>query len=165
MASQRLPLTLPLPPPPPSPSPSPSLPTFQFHHSLFSSNGAAALFPRLRHRRSSVVPSVGKKEDTGLRLSSSQQQQQLDDYDDDDEPPTPQDLQYVAQIKRVSFFFPEKIIPLIFFFLLNCLRFLIEFSIHARRVQVLELLRKNRDMLFGEVNPFFHHFFQFCFTN
>ncbi|KAK7386604.1 hypothetical protein VNO78_26938 [Psophocarpus tetragonolobus] len=82
-------------------------------HSLFSNKVA---FTRLRHRQTlSLVPSSGK-EDTDLRVSSLQEQQLDDDDDDADEQPTPQDLEYVAQIKRV-----------------------------------LELLRKNRDMLFGEV--------------
>ncbi|XP_061347766.1 ycf3-interacting protein 1, chloroplastic isoform X2 [Gastrolobium bilobum] len=109
MAAQPWPLTL----APPSLSSSSSyyyLPTFQHTHTFFS-NGAA--FTRLRHRRTSttlsLVPCVGKKEDTDLRISSQLEQQQ-------DDEPTPQDLEYVAQIKRV-----------------------------------LELLKMNRDMLFGEV--------------
>lgn len=116
MASQPLPLTLTPPSLPSSSSSSFSsyLPTFHHHyhnsHTLFL-NGAA--LSRLHRRRTStiflsLVPSVGK-EDTELRVSSQQEQQQ-------DDEPTPQDLEYVAQIKRV-----------------------------------LELLRKNRDMLFGEV--------------
>lgn len=106
--------SLTLPPPPSlssSSSSSSNLPTFHRHtHSLFC-NGAA--FTRLRHRPTSnslsLVPSAGK-EDTDLRVSFIQEQQR------DDDEPTPQDLQYVDQIKKV-----------------------------------LELLRKNRDMLFGEV--------------
>ncbi|KAH1053271.1 hypothetical protein GLYMA_08G267700v4 [Glycine max] len=102
-------------PPPPSLSSS-SLPTFHHHPSVFCTGVA---FTRLRHRRTSntifLVPSVGK-EDTDLRVSSLQEQQLDDGDDDNDEEPTPQDLEYVAQIKRV-----------------------------------LELLRKNRDMIFGEV--------------
>ncbi|XP_057420121.1 ycf3-interacting protein 1, chloroplastic [Lotus japonicus] len=106
MASQPLRLTLSPPPPPPSlsSSSSSSLPCFHHHtHSLFG-NGAS--FTKLRHRRTSTILSVGK-EDTDLRVSVEQQE---------DEDPTPEDLEYVAQIKRV-----------------------------------LELLKKNRDMLFGEV--------------
>ncbi|KAL2618404.1 hypothetical protein AAZV13_08G243500 [Glycine max] len=103
-------------PPPPSLSSS-SLPTFHHHPSVFCTGVA---FTRLRHRRTSntifLVPSVGK-EDTDLRVSSLQEQQLDDGDDDNDEEPTPQDLEYVAQIKRV-----------------------------------LELLRKNRDMIFGEIN-------------
>ncbi|XP_020227932.1 ycf3-interacting protein 1, chloroplastic [Cajanus cajan] len=106
-------LTLPTPPSLSSSSSSSSsnLPTFHRHtHSLFCSGAA---FTRLRHRRASnslsLVPSAGK-EDTDLRVSSIQEQQR------DDDEPTPEDLQYVDQIKKV-----------------------------------LELLRKNRDMLFGEV--------------
>ncbi|KAG4938747.1 hypothetical protein AAZX31_16G087000 [Glycine max] len=109
-------LTLP-PPSSLSSSSSPSFPTFHHHHHSLFFNGVVA-FTRLRHRRNSNtlshVPSVGK-EDTDLRVSSLQEQQLGEDDDGDDEP-TPQDIEYVAQIKRV-----------------------------------LELLRKNRDMLFGEV--------------
>nr|XP_007156307.1 hypothetical protein PHAVU_003G275400g [Phaseolus vulgaris]ESW28301.1 hypothetical protein PHAVU_003G275400g [Phaseolus vulgaris] len=98
--------------------PPPSLPTFHhrtFHHhtthSLFS-NGLP--FTSLRHRPVlSLLPSVGNK-DTDLSVPSLQEQQS--DNEDEDDEPTPQDLQYVSQIKRV-----------------------------------LELLRKNRDMIFGEV--------------
>ncbi|KAL9327253.1 hypothetical protein ACSQ67_007898 [Phaseolus vulgaris] len=98
--------------------PPPSLPTFHhrtFHHhtthSLFS-NGLP--FTSLRHRPIlSLLPSSGNK-DTDLSVPSLQEQQS--DNEDEDDEPTPQDLQYVAQIKRV-----------------------------------LELLRKNRDMIFGEV--------------
>lgn len=103
MASQPLPLTL-TPPPSLSSSSSSSfssyIPTFHHHrdnsHTLFL-NGAA--LSRLHRRRTStiflsLVPSVGK-EDTDLRVSSQQEQQQ-------DDEPTSQDLEYVAQIKRVS---------------------------------------------------------------
>ncbi|CAJ1942067.1 unnamed protein product [Sphenostylis stenocarpa] len=91
--------------------PPPSLLTFHAHtsRSLFP-DGVS--FTRLRHRPIlSLVPSAGNK-DADLRVSSLPDQQR----DDDGDEPTPQDLQYVAQVKRV-----------------------------------LELLRKNRDMLFGEV--------------
>ena len=98
-------------PPPPSLSSS-SLPTFHHHPSVFCTGVA---FTRLRHRRTSntifLVPSVGK-EDTDLRVSSLQEQQLDDGDDDNDEEPTPQDLEYVAQIKRVSLFF---ILLLVFF--------------------------------------------------
>ncbi|XP_058760321.1 ycf3-interacting protein 1, chloroplastic [Vicia villosa] len=120
-SSQPLPLTLPSI----SSSKSHSLPTFRYYphnsHSLLT-NGTQFTKLSTTYRRtstilSSVVASAGN-EDAELRVSSTQQ---LDDDDDeeeeeDDEEPTPQDLEYVAQIKRV-----------------------------------LELLKKNRDMLFGEV--------------
>ena len=86
------------------------------------------------------------KEDTDLRVSSLQEQQLGEDDDGDDEP-TPQDIEYVAQIKRVSLFF------LFFIKLISSFTcFASIFLLHFRaRLQVLELLRKNRDMLFGEV--------------
>lgn len=106
-------LTLP-PPSSLSSSSSPSFPTFHHHHHSLFFNGVVA-FTRLRHRRTSntifLVPSVGK-EDTDLRVSSLQEQQLDDGDDDNDEEPTPQDLEYVAQIKRVSLFF---ILLLVFF--------------------------------------------------
>jgi len=106
--------------------PPPSLPTLHRHtatHSLFP-NGVP--FTSLRRRPIlSLVPSVGNK-DTDLRLSSLQDQQRDDDDEDeddaDDAEPTPQDLQYVAQIKRVSLFFVN--FACFFFFLW----FLIVFS-------------------------------------
>ncbi|CAI8608696.1 unnamed protein product [Vicia faba] len=124
-SSQPLPLTLPSI----SSSQSHSLPTFRYyppHSHSFLSIGTQFTKLTTTYRRtstvlSSVVASVGN-EDAELRVSSTQQ---LDDDDDDEEEeeeeeegeePTAQDLEYVAQIKRV-----------------------------------LELLRKNRDMLFGEV--------------
>lgn len=86
--------------------PPPSLPTFHHHttHFLFSHR---VPFTRLRHRPIlSLVPSAGDK-DSDLRVSSLQDQQRDDEDEDDDneEEPTPQDLQYIAQIKRVSLFF------------------------------------------------------------
>ncbi|CAK8562056.1 unnamed protein product [Lathyrus sativus] len=125
-SSQPLPLTLPSI----SSSQSHSLPTFRCYHNSHSllSNGAQFTKLSITHRRtstilSSVVASVGN-EDADLRVSSTQQLNDDNDNDDDDEEeeeeeeeePTPQDLEYVAQIKRV-----------------------------------LQLLKKNRDMLFGEV--------------
>ncbi|CAL5197297.1 unnamed protein product [Lathyrus oleraceus] len=123
-SSQPLPLTLPSI----SSSQSHSLPTFRCYHNShsFLSNGAQFTKLSITHRRtstilSSVVASVGN-EDSDLRVSSTQQLNdddddvEEDDDDDEEEEPTPQDLEYIAQIKRV-----------------------------------LELLKKNRDMLFGEV--------------
>ncbi|OIW01595.1 hypothetical protein TanjilG_08776 [Lupinus angustifolius] len=130
MALQTLPLTVTPTPPPSFPSSSSSslsyLHTFHHHNSqtLFL-NGPPSL-STLHHRRtiSTFLPSVGRNEHNDLSVSSSQQEQLqdvVDDNDDDDDDydydePTPQDLEYVAQIKRV-----------------------------------LELLKKNRDMLYGEV--------------
>ncbi|XP_004509609.1 ycf3-interacting protein 1, chloroplastic [Cicer arietinum] len=107
LSSQPLPLTL------------PSLPTFLYYnqihtHSLFTNRTQFTNLTTAYRRTSTVlsfVPFVGN-EDTDFLVSSTQH---LDD-DDEDEEPTAEDLEYVAQIKRV-----------------------------------LELLRKNRDMLFGEV--------------
>jgi len=106
--------------------PPPSLPTFHhrtFHHhtthSLFS-NGLP--FTSLRHRPIlSLLPSSGNK-DTDLSVPSLQEQQS--DNEDEDDEPTPQDLQYVAQIKRVSLFFHKFCMFVCLFFL----RFLIVFS-------------------------------------
>ncbi|WJX93391.1 Ycf3-interacting protein 1, chloroplastic, variant 2 [Trifolium repens] len=110
-----------------SSSQSHSLPTFRYNHhhhqshSLFTNGTHFTKLTTTTHRPIlSFVPSVGN-EDAELRVSSTQQldddDDDVDDDDDDiDEEPTPQDLEYVAQIKRV-----------------------------------LELLKKNRDMLFGEV--------------
>ncbi|KAK4270616.1 hypothetical protein QN277_019400 [Acacia crassicarpa] len=102
MASQLLPLSLSFS------SSSSSLPA-SVHRAPFW-NGAFSRpslgFRRLRRSSAVIVPHVGK-EDTELRVSSEQ---------DEDADPTPQDLEYIDQIKTV-----------------------------------LELLRKNRDMLFGEV--------------
>ncbi|CAL0321418.1 unnamed protein product [Lupinus luteus] len=132
MAFQTLPLTVTPTPPPSFPSSSSSsssslsyLHTFHHHNSqtLFL-NGPPSL-STLHHLRtiSSFLPSVGRNENIDFSISSSQQEQLKDvvddndnDDDDYDDEPTPQDLEYVAQIKRV-----------------------------------LELLKKNRDMLFGEV--------------
>ncbi|PNX58188.1 hypothetical protein L195_g050783, partial [Trifolium pratense] len=103
-----------------------SLPTltYNLHHpNSFFTNGTnfTTKLTTTTHRRIlSFVPYVGN-EDSELGVSSTQQLDSDDDDDDDDdddvdeEPPTPQDLEYVAQIKRV-----------------------------------LQLLKKNRDMLFGE---------------
>ncbi|KAE9590017.1 hypothetical protein Lal_00037776 [Lupinus albus] len=126
MAFQTLPLTVTPTPPPSFPSSSSSslsyLHTFHHHNSqtLFL-NGPSSL-SSLHHRRtlSTFLHSVGRKQHIDLSVSSSQKEQLQDVVDDDDDDyddePTPQDLEYVAQIKRV-----------------------------------LELLKKNRDMLFGEV--------------
>jgi len=94
-SSQPLPLTL------PSISSSQShhsLPSsFRYSHSLFT-NGTQFTKLTTTHRRIlSFVPSAGN-EDADLSVSSTQQ---LDD-DDDEEEPTPQDLENVAEIKRVS---------------------------------------------------------------
>ncbi|GAU37568.1 hypothetical protein TSUD_154010 [Trifolium subterraneum] len=102
-----------------SSSHSQSLPIFRYNHHSHSvfSNGThfTTKLTTTTHRRIlSFVPSVGNEEDSELRVSSTQQLDG-DDDDDIDEEPTPQDLENVAQIKRV-----------------------------------LELLKKNRDMLFGE---------------
>ncbi|WJX87613.1 Ycf3-interacting protein 1, chloroplastic [Trifolium repens] len=102
-----------------SSSQSHSLPTFRYNHhqsySFFTNGTHFTKLTTTTHRPIlSFVPSVGN-EDAELRVSSTQQLDD-DDVDDIDEEPTPQDLEYVAQIKRV-----------------------------------LELLKKNRDMLFGEV--------------
>lgn len=115
--SQPLPLTLPSI----SSSQSHSLPsTFRSSHSLFT-NGTSFTKLSTTHRRILSFVSSAGNEDADLSVSSTQQ---LDDDDDDDvvdddeeeEEPTPQDLENVAEIKRV-----------------------------------LELLKRNRDMLFGEV--------------
>ncbi|CAJ2636127.1 unnamed protein product [Trifolium pratense] len=98
-----------------------SLPTltYNLHHpNSFFTNGTnfTTKLTTTTHRRIlSFVPYVGN-EDSELGVSSTQQLDSDDDDDVDEEPPTPQDLEYVAQIKRV-----------------------------------LQLLKKNRDMLFGEV--------------
>lgn len=104
MASQPLPLTLTLPS---------SLSSSHHHRTTVTLFTNGAPFTRLRHRRTSttlslLVPSVGT-EDTELRVSEQ-------NLDDEPSTPQPQDLEYVAQIKRI-----------------------------------LGLLKKNRDMLFGEV--------------
>ena len=118
-SSQPLPLTLPSI----SSSQSHSLPTFRCYHNShsFLSNGAQFTKLSITHRRtstilSSVVASVGN-EDSDLRVSSTQQLNdddddvEEDDDDDEEEEPTPQDLEYIAQIKRVNllllFFFPN----------------------------------------------------------
>ncbi|XP_047319031.1 ycf3-interacting protein 1, chloroplastic [Impatiens glandulifera] len=103
-----------------SPSPSSSTSTSSPINTHFSLSKNLGL-PRLRDpthqfrmkRRISEVPFVDT-EDTDLSLPGSQ----VDDDDDDEieTNPTPEDLEYISQIKRV-----------------------------------LELLRKNRDMLFSEV--------------
>ncbi|XP_057721468.1 ycf3-interacting protein 1, chloroplastic isoform X1 [Arachis stenosperma] len=91
----------------------------QTHSSLFpNSNGPPFTRHLLIHYRRtsslSFLPFVGN-EDTDLRVSTQQQEEEEEEEEEEDEP-TPEDLQYVNQIKSV-----------------------------------LELLRKNRDMLFGEV--------------
>jgi hypothetical protein len=95
-----------------SSSQSHSLPTFRYNHhhqshSLFTNGTHFTKLTTTTHRPIlSFVPSVGN-EDAELRVSSTQQ---LDDDDDDiDEEPTPQDLEYVAQIKRVSLLFLENL--------------------------------------------------------
>ncbi|MED6121035.1 Ycf3-interacting protein 1, chloroplastic, variant 2 [Stylosanthes scabra] len=108
----------------PSSSSSSSSSSYLLHHThSFSRISNGPPFTRhlllLNRRTSSLsfLPFVGK-EDTDLRLSTQQQEDEdeEEEEEDDDEEPTPEDLQYVNQIKTV-----------------------------------LELLRKNRDMLFGEV--------------
>ena len=151
-SSQTLPLTLPSI----SSSQSHSLPsTFRYSHSLFT-NGTSFTKLSTTHRRIlSFVPSAGN-EDADLSVSSTQQLDDDDDDDDDDdvvddddeEEPTPQDLENVAEIKRVSLLFHKKM------FLFFHFHFVMHFD---ALLQVLELLKKNRDMLFGEVYPF--HFF------
>jgi len=108
-SSQTLPLTLPSI----SSSQSHSLPsTFRYSHSLFT-NGTSFTKLSTTHRRIlSFVPSAGN-EDADLSVSSTQQLDDDDDDDDDDdvvddddeEEPTPQDLENVAEIKRVSLLF------------------------------------------------------------
>jgi hypothetical protein len=104
-----------------SSSQSHSLTTFRYYHhshshSFFTNGTHFTKLTATTHQPIlSFLPSVGNQ-DSELRVSSTQQLDGDDDDDDVDEEPTPQDLEYVAQIKRV-----------------------------------LELLRKNRDMLFGEV--------------
>uniref|UniRef100_A0A5B7BQY8 Ycf3-interacting protein 1, chloroplastic n=1 Tax=Davidia involucrata TaxID=16924 RepID=A0A5B7BQY8_DAVIN len=99
----------------PSPSFSYSLQTLSsffhhHHHHHLPSPSASVVLPHHSQRRRSTAGLVFVgKEDTELRVPATQA-----DLEDDD--PTPEDLEYVSQIKRV-----------------------------------LELLRKNRDMLFSEV--------------
>jgi hypothetical protein len=98
-----------------SSSQSHSLPTFRYNHhqshSLFTNGTHFTKLTTTTHRPIlSFVPSVGN-EDAELRVSSTQQLDDDDDVDDDDvdEEPTPQDLEYVAQIKRVSLLFLENL--------------------------------------------------------
>lgn len=147
--SQPLPLTLPSI----SSSQSHSLPsTFRYSHSLFT-NGTSFTKLSTTHRRIlSFVPSAGN-EDADLSVSSTQQLDDDDVVDDDEEEeePTPQDLENVAEIKRVSLLFLIFFLHIKWFFSHH---FLMHFD---ALLQVLELLKRNRDMLFGEVYPF--HFF------
>lgn len=83
-------------------------------HSFFTATTSTSSAPKLflcssRRNSKSGVVLVGKEE-TELRVSEENEQEE-------DEEPTPEDLEYTGQIKRV-----------------------------------LELLRKNRDMLFSEVS-------------
>jgi hypothetical protein len=100
-----------------SSSQSHSLPTFRYNHhqsySFFTNGTHFTKLTTTTHRPIlSFVPSVGN-EDAELRVSSTQQidDDDVDDDDDDDidEEPTPQDLEYVAQIKRVSLLFLENL--------------------------------------------------------
>ncbi|GKB91511.1 ycf3-interacting protein 1, chloroplastic [Tanacetum coccineum] len=80
-------------------------------------NSGAWLTTRTNNNISVVVSAAGANEDTkSVAVESTENDDVQEDDDDEYEDPDPQDLEYVAQIKRV-----------------------------------LELLKKNRDMLFNEV--------------
>ncbi|KAL5773774.1 hypothetical protein ACOSP7_013420 [Xanthoceras sorbifolium] len=96
------------------------------NHLFFTGISSSVSAPKLcfcyrRRRGGRVVVLVGE-EDTGLSSVSVENEKQLEEEEkeeeeeEEEEEPTPEDLEYIAQIKRV-----------------------------------LELLRKNRDMLFNEV--------------
>lgn len=114
LSSQPLPLTL------------PSLPTFLYYnqihtHSLFTNRTQFTNLTTAYRRTSTVlsfVPFVGN-EDTDFLVSSTQH---LDD-DDEDEEPTAEDLEYVAQIKRVI-----ACLKNIYFFIFFIFHFLMPFA-------------------------------------
>lgn len=121
----------------------------RFHHSFHFNAGVSALNLRFRHplprpKKRSCLVLVGK-EDTELRPSTTLSQ--VDDEQATAVEADPQDLEYVNQVKRVCGF-PFMAHLCSWFHCFCCL--ILSFSLFS---QVLELLRKNRDMLFSEVFP------------
>ncbi|CAI0546229.1 unnamed protein product [Linum tenue] len=120
--------------PPPSPLP----PSFPATHSAFfrrapsgHAGWAKGLVANGSGRRwRNAGPLLVGREDIELRVPEAEEGDDDEDYEDDDDddeeedvPPSPQDLEYIQEIKRVG----------------------------VKLCQVLELLKKNRDMIFNEV--------------